>query len=264
MLDLFPGPRALIAMVHVGALPGTPASEHSMEELLERAVAEAALLEEIGFDALIVENMHDRPYLKGEVGPEIVAAMACLCQAIRRRVSLPLGVQILAGANRAALAVAHASGCDFIRAEGYVFGHLADEGYIEASAGELLRYRKALGADSVRIVCDLKKKHSSHALTADLSLAETAEAAAFFLADGVVLTGSSTGKAAAPGELRAVTAALDLPVWIGSGITPENMEEYNRAHGLIVGSYLKRRGDWRAPIDPERAARTVERFRALR
>jgi len=43
---------------------------------------------------------------------------------------------------------------------------------------------------------------SAHALTADISVAETASAAELFLADGVVLTGTATGLPADPGELR--------------------------------------------------------------
>src|SRR5215208_7933001 len=96
---------------------------------------------------------------------------------------LPCGVQILAGANHEALAVAHAAGLDFIRAEGFAFAHVADEGLIESSAAELLRFRRLIGADGVRVWADVKKKHSSHAITADVSLAETSAAVEFMRGD---------------------------------------------------------------------------------
>lgn len=67
--------------------------------------------------------------------------------------------QVLAGGNQQALAVALAAGLDFIRAEGFVFSHVADEGLMNACAGELLRYRKRIGADNVNIFTDIKKKH---------------------------------------------------------------------------------------------------------
>lgn len=35
--------------------------------------------------------------------------------------------------------------------------------------------------------------YSSHAITSDVSLSETAKAAKFFLADGIILTGITTG-----------------------------------------------------------------------
>lgn len=50
-------------------------------------------------------------------------------------------------------------GLDFIRAEGFVFSHVADEGIINACAGNLLRYRKQVGAENIQIFADIKKKH---------------------------------------------------------------------------------------------------------
>ncbi len=176
-------PRALIGMLHVGALPGTPAACDALDRIVDRVMAEARVYRDAGFTALLVENLHDRPYLKGSVGPEITAAMTAVGREVKRGVALPLGVQVLAGANREALAVALACGADFVRVEGYVFAHVADEGVIESSAAELLRYRRAIGAEHVLVFADVKKKHSAHALTADVSIAETARAAEFFLAD---------------------------------------------------------------------------------
>jgi membrane complex biogenesis BtpA family protein len=173
-------PRALIGVIHVGALPGTPAGEMSVAALAEMAVAEARIYQAAGFSALAIENTHDRPYLKREVGPEIAAAMTAVGTEVRRAVQLPLGVQVLAGANRVSLAVAHAIGAAFVRVEGFVFAHVADEGIIESSAGDLLRYRCAISAGAVRVFADIKKKHSAHAITADVDIAETAHAAEFF------------------------------------------------------------------------------------
>lgn len=51
------------------------------------------------------------------------------------------------------------TGLDFIRAEGFVFSHVADEGLLNACAGDLLRYRKQIGAEHVQIFTDIKKKH---------------------------------------------------------------------------------------------------------
>lgn len=67
--------------------------------------------------------------------------------------------QIFAAGNEEAMAVAQASNCDFIRVEGFVFGHVADEGYIESCAGSLLRYRSRLRSNRVLIFTDIKKKH---------------------------------------------------------------------------------------------------------
>jgi uncharacterized protein len=263
MTRLFGARRALIGMIHVGALPGTPRAAEPLERVIETAVAEARGYRDCGYTALMIENMHDRPYLKGAVGPEIVAAMAAVGRAVRDAVDLPLGVQVLAGANREAIAVALACGGAFVRVEGYVFAHVADEGLIEAGAGELLRYRAALGAGGVAVFADVKKKHSSHALTADVDIVETARAAAFFLADGVIVTGPSTARAADTAEVEAVALGVDLPVLVGSGITPANLAAYPHADGFVVGSWVKRDGLWSNPLDGERAQAVAAAYHAL-
>jgi membrane complex biogenesis BtpA family protein len=268
MTGLFVSPKPLIAMIHVGALPGTPYSRQAVAALVEEAAAEARLLAAHGVDAIMLENMHDRPYLNRAVGPEITAAMSALLAGVRRAVGadMPLGVQVLAGANREALATAHAGGAQFIRAEGFVFAHVADEGLMpRADAGELLRYRRRIGAEAVLILADIKKKHSSHAITADLDLGAAARAAEFFGADAVVVTGEETARPTEPDHLRMVKKSTRLPVVVGSGITPENIPDLApHADGFIVGSYLKRDGLWSDPPDPDRVramVRAVARHR---
>ncbi len=250
---------ALVGMIHVGALPGTPRGTMTVSELTQAAEVEAKRLADGGVDAIMLENMHDLPYMNRRVGPEIVAAMTRLCSAVRNAVTLPLGVQILAGANREAIAVAHASGYQFVRCEGFAFAHVADEGLMaEADAGPLLRYRKMIGADNVAVLADVKKKHASHAITADLDLAETAKAAVFCGADGVVVTGSATGEPTRPADVTAVAEAIDQAVFVGSGVTPDSAAAFvGAADGLIVGSYLKSDGCWENAVDAKRVAAMV-------
>jgi uncharacterized protein len=260
---MFGKPRALIGVVHVQALPGTPAHRAGLDAIAETAVAEARAYQEAGFHGIVLENMHDRPYLKRAVGPEIVAGMTAVGREVRRAVAVPLGVQVLAGANREALAVSQAIGGSFVRVEGFVFAHVADEGVIESSAGDLLRYRKAIGAEGVAVFADIKKKHSAHAITADVDLVDTAHAAEFFLADGLVVTGSSTGQPAVPAEVSAVAKASGVPVLVGSGINAKNLARYASADGYIVGSSVKEGGHWANPIDPAALRALVRAFQAL-
>jgi len=257
---LFGVRRALIGVIHVGGLPGTPSYQRSLPEIVDTAVSEARLYVSAGFHGLLLENTHDRSYLKGVVGPEIVASMAVIGQEVRRAVPAPVGIQILAGANQAALAVALACGASFVRVEGFVFAHVADEGLIESSAGSLLRYRRAIGAEHIRVFADIKKKHSAHAITADVSLVETAKAAEFFLADGVIVTGISTGQPTDAGEVQSVAAGVGLPVLVGSGVTSTNLRDYDAADALIVGSDVKRGGIWSGPLDEPRVRALADAF----
>jgi predicted TIM-barrel enzyme len=76
--------------------------------------------------------------------------------------------QVLAGGNKEALSVALAAGLQFIRVEGFVFSHVADEGFTDATAGSLLRYRANIRADNILIFTDIKKKHRQVTVTVKL------------------------------------------------------------------------------------------------
>jgi membrane complex biogenesis BtpA family protein len=260
---LFRASKPVIAMIHVGALPGTPAAKESLRAVEAQAVREAKLYRDAGVDGLMLENMHDTPYLRGSVGPEIVAAMAVVARAVKDAARLPCGVQVLAAANREALAVALAAGLDFIRAEGFAFAHVADEGIIESSAAELLRYRRAIGAEHVQVWADVKKKHSSHAITADVGIGETAHAVEFMRGDAVIVTGAVTGDAPKAEDVREVKRATKLPIYLGSGVTAANVGGFlGEADGFIVGSEFKRGGHWAGAVDAKRVLRFMKAARS--
>jgi membrane complex biogenesis BtpA family protein len=264
MTALFSHPKPVIGVIHVGALPGTPQGTLSVAELAQQAKQEARIYRECGVDGIIIENMHDVPYLKGEVGPEIVAAMTAIGTEVKNRCQLPVGIQILAGANIEAMAVAHAAGLDFIRAEGFAYAHVADEGIIEASAAKLLRYRKLIGAERVQVWTDVKKKHSAHAITADVSLGETAETVEFMGADCVIVTGSVTGQAPKVADIQEAKSHCHLPVFLGSGINETNLEQfYKEADGFIIGTSFKVDGLWSNAVDPLRVTQLIRRYEIL-
>ena len=258
--------KAVIGVIHVGALPGTPRSVQTLSDLVTSAKHEAGIYRESGVDGVIIENMHDVPYLRGEVGPEIVAAITAIGVEVKNECNrLPVGIQILAGANIEAMAVAHAAGLDFIRAEGYAYAHVADEGFIQSSAAKLLRYRKSIGAERVQVWADVKKKHAAHAITADVSLGETAETVQFMGADCVIVTGSATGKPPNVADVKEAKANCRLPVFLGSGITENNISEfYNDADGFIIGSAFKLDGLWSNTIDPARIASFIKVVHTLK
>jgi membrane complex biogenesis BtpA family protein len=256
-LPSFPRRKPIIGMIHVGALPGTPGSKLALPKIVAEAVREARIYREAGLDGVALENMHDVPYLRGAVGPEIVSSMSIIGQAVKAEFRGVTGLQILAAANREAIAVAHAAGLDWVRVEGFVFAHVADEGFIDSCAAELLRYRKQIGAERVRVWADIKKKHSSHAITADISLGETAHAAEFMRADALIVTGPVTGRPPQPADVAEAKAHSALPVLLGSGVDAGNFREFlPTADGFIIGSAFKRAGHWKNPVD----AAMVRRF----
>lgn len=258
-MKLFGLEKPVIGMIHLTALPGTPKFKGTVEEIIAKAMEEAYEYKKLGIPVLMIENMHDVPYVNRVSGPEITAVMSIILYEIKKQIGLATGIQILAGANIQALAAAKAAGADFIRTEGFVFAHVADEGIFSSDAGEILRYRKSIEADNVLVFTDIKKKHSSHAITADTGIAETAKAAEFFLSDGVIVTGNSTGSQPSVDEMRAVKSAVNIPVLAGSGITPANLNEfYPYCDAFIVGSYFKVEGKWVNPLDTERIIKFLD------
>lgn len=251
-------------MIHVDPLPGTPRYNYNMPDVIAKAKSEAQTYKEAGIDMLAIENMHDLPFSR-TIGPEITAAMAVIGYEVKNSTGLRCGIQILAAANKEALGAAHAAGLDFVRAEGFVFAHVADEGFIDGCAGEMMRYRHHIGADNVLVLTDIKKKHSSHAITADVDIVDTAHAAEFFLSDGAVVTGVATGAEASLEEIEQVKAAVQIPVLVGSGVTIENVERYLAvADAIIIGSYFKYNGRWSQGVDAGRVKGFMDRVNKLR
>jgi len=264
-LKLFGLNKPVIGMIHIGALPGTPNYGGEVKSIIEEAKQEAEIYRDSGIDILMIENMHDTPYLKRKVGPEITSLMSVVGYEIKNSFLPPCGIQILAGANKEAIAAAHSAGLDFIRAEGFVYAHVADEGIMESDAGELLRYRKMIGAEKVLIFTDIKKKHSSHSITSDVDIVETARTAEFFKSDGLVITGIATGKETDVNEVKQVKENVNIPVLIGSGLTADNIENYfSYADGFIVGSHFKKDGFWKNEIDDKRVRKFMNKVNGLR
>jgi hypothetical protein len=172
---------------------------------------------------------------------------------------------MLEAANETALEIAHQADLDFVRVEGYVFAHVGGAGLIEGCAGGLLRQRKELGCEHIKVFADVKKKHCSHALTADLDITDVVRQSEFFLADGIVVTGPRTTVPPESNELRRVKDCARVPVVIGSGMTRENIASYlPLANGFIVGSTFRRNGEFLGPLDPERLQAFITEFRSAR
>ncbi len=263
--SLFPNSKPVIGVIHVGALPGAPLSKLTVGELTELAVREARVYRTGGVDGIMIENMHDTPYLRGSVGPEIVAAMAVIGQAVKVESKLPIGVQILAAANTEAMAVAHAAGLHFIRAEGYAFAHVADEGLIEASAAELLRYRRAdrcrtrggLGRHQEEAL--LPRYHGGHQSRRDGSAVE------FMRGDAVIVTGSTTGEPPKVEDVREAKAHASSARPARLRHSADNLADYYAlADGFIVGSSFKADGHWANRVELPRVQHLMDEARKCR
>ncbi|HYF01261.1 MAG TPA: BtpA/SgcQ family protein [Planctomycetota bacterium] len=245
--------RPLIGMVHLLPLPGSPRARDP-ETVLRRALADARAVAEGGGDGLLVENYGDLPFVPEEAEPHVPAMMAVIARELIRATGLPTGINVLRNDVRSALAAAAASGAAFVRANIHTGSAWTDQGLIHGRAHETLRYRRALGTRTA-VFADLLVKHASPVAPTDAAAAAR-EAAHRGLADVLLVTGARTGEAADAARVRAVKAAVPgVPVYVASGVTPDNLQEFSEADGFIVGSGLKRGGKTENPVDPRRVRR---------
>ncbi|HEX8385090.1 MAG TPA: BtpA/SgcQ family protein, partial [Rubricoccaceae bacterium] len=146
---LFPRLKPVIAVLHAGPSPGVPGSA-DVRSSVDRAVAEARMLIEMGVDGLLIENAHDAPAVaEADLGPEVVAYLTRVAAAVKRHAGrLPVGVRVVEGSGRIAVAVANGAGCDFVRAEGWAVD--------PAAAGRYHRYARQIGADALPVFADVR------------------------------------------------------------------------------------------------------------
>jgi uncharacterized protein len=245
-------------MVHLPPLPGSPRWAGSMERATAHALADARVLLDGGMNALLVENLGDAPFTPGRVEPSTIAAIAVIASAIRRLApDVPLGINVLKNDARAALAVACAAGAQFMRVNVHAGAVVADQGIVQTDAHATLRDRRLLDVD-VKIFADVQGKHAAPLAPVELEQ-EARDLVHRGLADALVVSGRATGEATPLSDIKRVRSAVPgTPVLAGSGATADTVAELlSIADAVIVGTALKRDGDVRSPVDPERVRRFV-------
>ena len=262
LANCFGKPSVLLGVVHLAPLPDSPGYQGSMEAILRRALDDARSLEQGGLDGAVVENMGDAPFYPDRVPAYVVAELTAFASEIGRITKLPLGINVLRNDGSAAVAVAHAVGARFVRINILCGVRATDQGLVSGKAHEVLRDRMTLGATSVRILADVDVKHSRPVGDPDLQ-GEVRDCLERGGADGVIVSGSRTGS---PVDLEGVRLAKECargaPVWVGSGVTMNNVEQiYPEADGLIVGTAFKVDEVTANPVDPERVRSLVARIR---
>ncbi len=251
----------VIGMLHVPALPGTAGFREGLGEIRERVLSDAAKLADAGVDALMIENFGDIPFFPGRVGAETVAYLTMLACAVRAaHAGLPLGINVLRNDGLSALAVAHASGAAYIRVNVLCGARVTDQGVVSGIAHDLLRLRKTLRAEHIEILADVDVKHSAALGAARPIEFEVEDAVHRALADGLIVSGTGTGKATDPRKVATVKAAAGrVPVLIGSGANEQTVTELGaHADGFIVGTSIKEGADPGGIIDGVRAKRFVD------
>lgn len=242
-------------MVHLEPLPGAPGYGGSMDAILDRARVDAQAIRAAGFDGIMVENFGDAPFFSDDA-PKVTIAALTRAVAEVAAVGLPTGVNVLRNDGLGALAVAAATGAQFIRVNVLSGIMYTDQGPIVGAAALVARARRELCPDTA-IMADVFVKHATP--PAGLTLIDaTNDLVERAGADAVIVSGSGTGAATSLDDLRTVANRSHLPVFVGSGATASTIRAILAiGDGAIVGSDTKVDGIATNPVDPERAAAVV-------
>ena len=256
--------KPVIAMVHLGALPGAPLYDAGagLEGLVSAARADLLALQAAGFDAIMFGNENDRPY-EFSVDTASTATMGYVIGRLRGDITLPFGVNVLWD-PMSSVALAAATGAAFVR-EIFTGTYASDMGPWTPDAGAALRYRTRLGRPDLAMLYNVSAEFADSLDRRPLP--DRARSAVFSsVPDAVLVSGQITGEAAALSDLAAVKRVLpDTPVMANTGVRHDTVADVLRvADGCIVGSALKVGGHTWNAVDPDRAADFMNRVRAVR
>jgi membrane complex biogenesis BtpA family protein len=250
--------NAVIAMAHIGALPGTPLydSERGMAHLIEGVLADVEKLQAGGVHAIMFGNENDRPY-RFTATPEGLAAMTAVIAAVKPMLKVPFGVNYLWDPS-ASVAIACATGAAFAR-EIFTGLFASDMGLWRPNAADALTLRRSLGRPDLKLLFNINAEFASSLDARPIEL--RAKSAVFSsLADAILVSGPLTGHAVDASDLKRVREAVpDVPLFANTGVRLDNVREILAiADGCIIGTHFKIDGDtWKA-VDGERVKRFME------
>jgi hypothetical protein len=261
---LFNTKKPIIAMVHLGALPGTPLFniENGLEGLVKSAHADLEALQAAGVDAIMFGNENDRPY-EFKVDTASTAAAAYIIGKLRSHVKVPFGVNMLWD-PMATIALGAATGAHFVR-EIFTGAYASDMGVWNPKAGKAMRYRNQLGRSDMLMLYNISAEFA-HSLD-QRALPDRAKSITFSsIPDAILVSGQITGEAASLSDLDSVKKVLpSTPVLANTGVRKDTLKDVLAiADGCVVGSSLKLNGDtWKA-VDPKRAKEFMQKAQTIR
>ena len=250
---LFGTKKPIIAMVHLGALPGSPLynKQSGISGLIKEAKKDLEALHSAKFDAIMFGNENDRPY-QLKVDTASTAAAAYIIGELKRDIKIPFGVDMLWD-PMATIALGTATKANFVR-EIFTGSYSSDMGFWAPNAGVALRYKKNLGSEEMLLLFNIS---AEFAYSQDRRpLPDRARSVVFSsLPDAILVSGQITGEAASMHDLMSVKKALpNTPVLANTGVKHDTViQVLKTADGCIVGSSLKEDGNTWKPVNPKRA-----------
>jgi len=256
--------KVVIAMAHLGALPGSPLydAKRGLTKIIDDAAADIEKLQAGGIDAIMFGNENDRPYVfKAPV--EATAAFAAIVQALKPALKTPFGVNYLWDPV-ASVAIGAVTGASFVR-EIFTGLFASDMGLWQPDCANALRLRAQLGRPDMKVLFNI---NAEFAYSLDQRPIELRAKSAVFssLADAILVSGPLTGQPAEQSDLRKVRDTVkDVPVFANTGVNIDNVKDVlSVADGIIIGTHLKVDGNTWNKVDGTRVKRFMEAVERLR
>jgi membrane complex biogenesis BtpA family protein len=237
--DLFGVNRPVLGGMLMPPLLGAPRYGGSMTNVIDRVLEDAHALAEAGVHALTLENVGDNPFVRDDAPAETVAAFTMVAHETRRALSLPLGINVMRNSWRAAMGIAAAVDAQYVRIN--VLGDVlaTDQGIIQGCAADLLRYRRALGADHIKIFGDVDCKHAGPLTHRPLDILAR-DTAYRQMADALLVTGPDSDTPPTLEDIETVKGAVpDVPVFMASGMSIDSVALVGACDGTTIGTYAR-------------------------
>jgi uncharacterized protein len=256
--------KVIIAMAHIGALPGTPLydADGGVNKLIDDVAKDIENLQSGRVDGIMFGNENDRPYVF-KATPETIAGMTAVVQAVKPLLKVPFGVNYLWDPS-ASVAIAAATGAKFVR-EIFTGVFASDMGIWTPDCASASRLRRNLGRMDMKLLFNINAEFA-HSLDARPIELRARSAVFSSLADAILVSGPVTGEPADQSQLKKVCETVrDVPVFANTGVNIDNVRDtLALASGVIIGTHFKVDGNTWNPVDPERVKRFMERVESLR
>lgn len=250
--------KAVIAMAHIGALPGSPLynADGGLNKLIDDVLSDVEKLQDGGVDAIMFGNENDRPYVFN-AAIEGVAAMSAIVQAIKPALSVPFGVNYLWD-PKASVAIGATTGASFVR-EIFTGVFASDMGIWQPDCAAASRLRHNLGRDDMKLLFNINAEFA-HSLDSRPIELRARSAVFSSMADAILVSGPITGEPADQSNLRKVCAAVqDVPVFANTGTNIDNVSDIlTMASGVIIGTHFKVDGHTWNAVDGDRVKRFMD------
>lgn len=262
--EIFGTTKPIIAMCHLGAMPGDPHYEKKggMQEIIQWARKDLTALQNGGVDAVMFSNEFSMPYLT-KVHTVTVAGMARVIGELLSDIRIPFGVNVLWDPE-ASLDLAVATGAKFVR-EIFSGVYASDFGLWNPNAGEIVRHQHAIGAENVKLLFNIVPEAAKY--LADRDIVEIAKSTVFnHLPDALCVSGLMAGSQTNTSIMRQVKEAVpETLVFANTGVRVENVEEQlSIADGAVVGTTFKYDGKFQNHVDEERVTTFMKKVNSFR